>query len=396
MKKLYPTFFFHSLLLLGLLQATTAWSQCPDGQAPGTKAYDTTIRFATGATNMQVKFPKFNPQTGMLSCVKLIVTVIGVVDSVAMQNYSSSPQTADFYYDRSDYMTGPGLTPSLSNTFNGHYGPQTLSTYDGTPNSGADFYSISRDSVLRKVMTRTLTDSTEISQFYGTDSMVYNYNINVSTSAVITGGSSSSLVLTSALVNFRFEYCTCPLVTLPVGLKNFSVSKAGSSSADLRWEAEAGNDNYFYEVEVSRDGRHFQKASTRQKASNGNSVYQYLHPIKSAENGRYYFRVKQRWLDGYFRYTDIKSVDFSNPVFAAISIYPNPTSGNVGIKFVAGKAGLYDVAISNAGGQIVTRKTLKVAATDYKQITNLSKGIYYLKLTEQETQSSCIHQLIVQ
>lgn len=391
MKKLYTSFFIISSFLL-LSQHSTA--QCSSG-AQGVTAYDTTIRFPTGATNMQVKFPKFNPQLAMLSCVKLIVTIVGVVDSVAMQNFSGSTQTADFYYDRSDFMAGPGLTPSLSNTFNGHYGPNTLSAYDGTPNTGGDFYSFSKDTVLRKVMTRTLTDSTEISQFYGSDSVTYNYNINVTTSAAITGGSSSSLVLTSALVNFRFEYCTCPLTALPIGLKNFSATKS-SNAADLQWQAEAGTDNYYYEIEVSRDGRSFSRAAILNKQSPNAASYHFGYAIKPSEYGRYYFRVKQRWLDGYYRYSEIKSVEFANPLTTTVSIYPNPSAGNVGIKFISAKGGSYTVQISNAAGQTVTRKDLRVTSTDYKQLATLQKGMYYIKITELSSGSSFIQQLIVQ
>ena len=396
MKKLYPTISFFTIFTLLILYAQRGHAQCPNGQPAGATAFDTTIRFATGATNMQVKFPKFDPQDGMLSCVRLVVTIIGVVDSVAMQNYSGSPQTANFYYDRSDYMTGPGLTPSISNAFNGHYGPQNMTAYDGTPNTGGDFYSISRDTVLMEVKSRTLTDSLEISQFYGTDSVVYNYNINVSTSAVITGGSSSSLVLTSALVNFRFEYCTCPASTLPVGLKNFTVTKTGTNTAGLRWDAEAGNDSYFYEIEVSRDGQHFSKAAVQEKDGNSKASYSYVHSIKANEYGRYYYRVKQRWPNGYSRYTEIKPVDFLNPLFASVSISPNPSNGIIGLKFIAVKPGEYKIEISNAAGQIVEKKTVQVAATDYKRITTLQKGMYYLKITEQASQSSLISQLVVQ
>lgn len=395
MKKLYTS--FKILLFLLLLYAESAKAQCPNAQPSGTTAYDTTIRFATGATNMQVKFPKFDPQAGMVSCVRLIVTIIGVVDSVAMQNFSGSPQTANFSYNRSDFMSGPGLTPSLSNSFNGNYGPYNLAAYDGSPNNGPDFFSTSKDTVLKTVMTRTLTDSTEIAQFYGVDSVSYNYNINVSTSAAITGGSSSSLVLTSALVNFRFEYCTCPSSTLPVGLKNFSVSKTGSTAAQLRWEAEPGNDHYYYEIEVSRDGQKFTKAGIQQKSTNNAAAsYQYLHGIRPTEYGRYYYRVKQRWLDGYYRYSEVRTVDFVNSLFASIAISPNPSTGVIGVKFISATAGYYLVEISNPAGQIVSRKQVQAAATDYKQVATLQKGMYYVKITELATQTSSINQLVVQ
>ena len=396
MKKLYPYFYSSLIIFVLILYSANSNAQCNAGSETIT-AYDTTIRFPTGATSMQVKFPKFNPQKAMLSCVRLIVTIIGIVDTVAMQNYSATPQTADFYYDRTDFMNGPGLTPSLSNSFNGHYGTYNLTGYDGTPNAGSDFQAIPKDTVLKKVMTRTLTDSMEISQFYGTDSVVYNYNINVITSAAITGGSSASLVLTSALVNFRFEYCNCPLTALPVGLKNFTVLKTNLNRVDLRWEAETGVDKYYYEIEVSRDGRNFSKAAAMNKLADvANPSYRFNYGIQNAEYGRYYFRIKQRWLDGYYRYSEIKSVDFVNPVFSSVSIYPNPSRGDIGIKFVAAKAGNYGVQITNAAGQIVMKKDLKVAETDYKQLVSLQKGTYYVKITELSTQATCIQQLSVQ
>ena len=397
MKKFYTTALFITLFFVLLLYSQHSAAQCVNGDTGNRKVYDTTIRFPTGATAMVVKFPKFNPQAGQVTCVKLIVTVIGIVDSVAMQNYSGSPQTADFYYNRSDFMAGPGLTPSLSNTFNGHYGPYTLAPYDGIPSAGPDFKSISRDTVLRQQMVRTLTDSTEISQFYGSDSVAYNYNINVSTSAAISGGSSSSLVLTSALVNFRFEYCTCPLATLPVGLKNFSVAKQGASVAGLYWEAEAGNDNYFYEMEVSRDGRNFLKVGVMNKQLHtALPAYQFSHAIKPTEYGRYYYRIKQQWLDGYYRYSETRSLDFANPLFSTVSLYPNPSSGNVGIKFIAAKAGRYSVQVSNAAGQVVNSQNLQVAETDFKPLANLQKGLYYVKITDLASGANCIQQLAVQ
>jgi hypothetical protein len=397
MKKLYKSFFIQALFIVLILYSESSNAQCSGGNPGGITAYDTTVRFATGVTTTQIKFPKFNPQTGMLSCVKLIITITGIIDTVAMQNYSASPQTADFYYDRTDAMSGPGLTPPLSNTFNQHYGPYSLTAYDGIPGAGTDFKPLPRDTVLRKVMVRTLTDSTEISQFYGSDSVTYNYNINVTTSAVITGGSSSSLVLTSAYVNFRFEYCTCPITTLPLGLLNFSVAKSGSNGVQLSWTAEGAKEDFIYEIEMSRDGRSFTKTGVVNKKDGAfNLSYQYGYAVKNNEWGKYYFRVKQRWLsNGYSRFTEIKSIDFANPLFSTVSLYPNPSSGIVGIKFVTVKRGKFLVQISNAQGQIIESKEVVVAETDYKVVANLQTGLYYIKLTDVATNTFCIKQMVI-
>jgi hypothetical protein len=394
MKKLYKIFLIQALFIILILYSKNGYAQCPNGQPAGGTAFDTTIRFASGVTNKQIKFPKFNPQSGMVSCVKLIVTMTGIIDTSAFENLSDAPITVKRTYNRSDNMTGPGLTPSLSNSFNGTTNIP-LGSNNGVTNAGPDFYTNSKDTVMRMRMIRTLTDSTSISEFYGTDSVVYNYSINV-VSTVTAGGDIDNYMRTSAYVNFRFEYCTCPIASLPVGLKNFTVAKRGASAAQLQWEAEAGTDSYTYEVEVSRDGIHFLKAAVVNKmVNNPNPTYRHGYGIKANEYGRYYFRVKQRWIDGYYKYSEIKPVDFTNPLFATISIYPNPSFGQVGLKFVGVKRGSFLVQVSNAAGQVIITKELLVTETDYKAIADLKTGMYYVKITDVATQAFCINQMVV-
>lgn len=396
MKKFYKTVSITSLLIILILYSKTGYGQfCPDGSPSGGVAFDTTVSFPVGVIHQQIKFPKFNPQKGMLSCVKLVITMTGIIDQTTFQNYAASPQTANFTYVRKDTMRGPGLSPWMTNNFNGSYGPYNLGPFDGIGNGGADYYSSSNDTIIKQQMLLNLTDSTSISDFYGTDSAVYDYNIGAVTTFT-GGGSIGNTVLTSALVNFRFEYCTCPVASLPAGLKNFTIAKRSSSAAQLQWEAEAGADNYRYEIEVSRDGNSFSKTAVVNKVlTAAKPAYQYGFAIKANEYGRYYFRIKQRWMDGYFKYSEVKSVDFTNPLFSTISLYPNPSSGSIGIKFVSAKAGNFLVQVFTTTGQIVATKELTVAETDYKTITTLGAGLYYVKITDVATQASCINQMVV-
>jgi len=394
MKKRYSAFILTPLFVL-LLFAHQSKAQCIGGGTPGATAYDTTVRFPSGTTHKQIKFPKFDAQSGMLTCVKLIVTMTAIIDTTSFENLLSSPYTVSRTYDRSDAMAGPGLTPSLTNSYN-RTQSFPLGPNDNVPNSGSDFYSNGKDTIMRQQMVRTLTDSTAISAFYGTDSVAYDYDINVTTN-VSGSGDIATYMRTSTYVNFRFEYCTCPISSLPLGLKNFSVIKKGNASAGLHWEAEAGSDNYFYEVEVSRDGQSFSSSAVLNKETTlAKPVYQYGYALKPNDYGRYYFRVKQQWLDGYYRYSEVRLVDFANPVFSTVSLYPNPSTGTVGLKFVAAKAGMYSVKISNTAGQLVINKDVQVAETDFKQLAALQRGTYYVKIIELSTGASCVQQLFVQ
>jgi hypothetical protein len=394
MKIKFTLSLFLSLILL-LFAPHLSVAQCVDGSNPNPVAYDTTIKFPTGVTSRQVKFPQFNPAEGMLRCVKLTVTMTGVVDTVNMQNMSESAQTATFDYTRTDSMTGPGLISSLSNSFQKQYGPYNLTAFD---NYQTDTYAkaIPRDTVLRNVMTRTLTDSTEIAQFYGQDSITYNYNINVSTIANITGGNSSLMVRTSALVNFRFEYCACAKVTLPIGLKNFSVIKTSGKTAQISWEGNNDEYNYAYDVEVSRDGKQFRKVATVNRRYTDNPTYSVPFTMPENEFGKYFFRVRQHWTGGYVRYTAIKTIDIPNLAFAGVSLYPNPSAGNVGVKFVNTKPGNVTVQVTNSAGKQMLFKEFAVASTDYRDIGILPPGMYWVKLTDLSTKATVVKQLVVQ
>ncbi|MEO8406522.1 MAG: T9SS type A sorting domain-containing protein [Chitinophagaceae bacterium] len=397
MRHIY-THFYKSLLplfLFVLLSHTGNSQTCPDGSPQGGTAYDTTIRFATGLTSLQVKFPQFDPQNGMVTCVKLCITITGVIDSLAMQNFSNSAQTGTFNYIRTDTIRGPGLVTPLSNTVNQSYGPFPLSPYDGIPGAGTDFYSQAHDTILNAQLCRTLNDSATIAQFYGSDSLTYDYAIDVSTGAFITGGSSSNLVLTSAFVNFHFEYCTCPAVVLPLNVRTFNLNKISDSKAELKW---TGYDdpyaNYHYEIEMSRTGGYFTSIATFDKKMT-DEAYQYLFTAPNGESGRYYFRIRQVYSNGYVRYSNIMHVTLGNSGSPKFSLYPNPSTGIVGIKFDNTSVGHFNIQIFNSQGQSVVAKDIVTSGSSYVQLGTLPGGIYWLRLTDQQSQASYVNQLII-
>ncbi len=384
-------FYTLSILLFTLLQTGTflqTAAQCVDGSETTPVIMDTTIRFDAGATSTKVKFPKFDPEAGMLRCVKLTVEMTGVVDTFSILNATSSSQNVSLTYMRSDEMSGLGLLTPLSNSFNKKYGPHAVAS--------GDTYAISRDTVLRKLMTRTLTDSIEISAFYGQDSIEFDYTIDVLVAPTIPGGTSSMSIATSAFVKFKFEYCTCSKATLPLGIKNFSVSKTSASTAQLSWMGENDGYAYSYNVEVSRDGKTFTKLTTVDRKYTPNPAYASSFSMAENDYGTYYFRVRQRWQNGYVRYTVVKPVTFSNPLFETTSLYPNPSNGSIGIKFVSTRANNILVQVTNAAGQQVLTKNLQVATTDYKVLGNLPAGTYWVKITDLSSKTVAVKQLVVQ
>src|SRR6185295_13975835 len=179
MKCLYTSSLYLLLFLLAMLVTINSGNaQCPDGQPEGGTAFDTTIFIPAGIVSKEVKFPQFDPQSGMVTCVRLCVTIKGIVDTVALQNYSSSAQAGSYTYNRTDQVIGPGIITPLTSSANLNFGPFPLTAFDGIPSAGTDFYSKGSDTVLTRMLCVNISDSTTITQFYGTDSVSYDYDVN--------------------------------------------------------------------------------------------------------------------------------------------------------------------------------------------------------------------------
>lgn len=397
MKCLYK--FFSPVLVLFVMLAVyqSSYAQCPDGQPAGGTAFDTTILIPAGIVSKEVKFPQFDPQSGMVTCVRLCVTIKGIVDTVALQNFSSSAQNGSYTYNRTDQVVGPGIITPLNSTANLSFGPFALSAFDGVPFAGTDFYSKGSDTVLTRVLCLNISDSATITQFYGTDSVGYDYDVNASAIGVVPGGSSSTLVLSSALVNFHFEYCTCPAAVLPLNVHAFNIKKLTTNKVELNW---TGFDDlyadYHYEAEVSKNGKNFSSIGFLPKSDHLNNLYRLPYTTGSNESGVFYFRIKQVYANGYVRYSNIKQLELESSAVTKFSIYPNPSKGIVGIKFDNNLHGQFNIQVYTTQGQVAVKKDIAVAiGSPYMEVGRLTPGVYWLRVTDKKSQESSVNQIFI-
>jgi hypothetical protein len=399
MKHVYSRFFSVTSLIICLLCfIQLSYAQCSGGAPAGQTAFDTTITVGTGIVSTQVKFPKFDPATGMVTCVRLCVTIRGIIDTVALENFSNAAQTGSYTYNRKDTIRGPGIPTFLTSApTNLSFGPFPLAPTNGVFGSGPDFYSNGPDTVLTKVLCVNISDSATIAQFYGVnDSVTYDYSIDADAIGIVTGGSSLAFVLSSALVNFHFEYCTCPPIVLPLNIRQFSVTKLSADKAELKW---SGFDdpyvNYHYEAEVSRDGYNFSNIGSLPKSNTASDPYRISYRAINGESGTYYFRIKQVYESGHSRYSSIKQVNLENSDFPKFTIYPNPSSGIVGIKFDNTYTGHFNIQIFNAQGQTMVKKDMAATGSSYIQVATMKTGVYWVKMTDAKSQATCINQLLI-
>ncbi|MFI5132988.1 MAG: choice-of-anchor E domain-containing protein [Chitinophagales bacterium] len=369
-------------------------AQCPGGTIPGAVAYDTTVVTGSGNYATQFSFPKFDPQNGMVTCVKICLTITGRV-SMFLENNVNSPATYNINYKRKDTLTGPGLNTPLINQVSTNYGPYDLDASDGIPLSGPDFVNIGPDTVLNSVsICTTLTDSVDLSQFYGHDSVTYTYTINAG--ATVTGsGDYLFSVATQGSVNYKLQYCYCPTAVLPLNIHDFFVTKKAPDKAELKW-ASFDDDaiNYHYEAEVSRNGYNFLSIGSF-PINHLTHGYNLLFAPGKNDGGSYFFRIKQVYSNGYTRFSEIRLVNLESPLLPKFIIYPNPSDGIVGIKFDNISGGQLTVQIFNTQGQSVIQKEFPATGSSYWQIATLQKGKYWLRVTDVTTRLSCVNQLFI-
>jgi hypothetical protein len=391
--------FIYIFLTISLLLIVIKLSaQCPHGYVPSGIAFDTTINFSSGRVFAELKFPKFDPQIGMVTCARLTMEMSATMENLSFENRDfgiSNTATADF--TRKDTLSGPGLSSPILNSESQTYGPYTLGPRDLTNNSGPDYVQVGPEPIFTKSVSTIITNAADLAVFYGPvgDSLIYNYSADSRTQTSVTGNWFGGAE-TSGSVTYRLEYCYCPIEILPVNAYDFKAKKISSDKVELSWSAAIVPAIYYYEVEYSTDGSNFTSAGIVEKQS-GNSAsmsYKYLF-TKNDFNETYYFRVKQKFSNGKTLLTDTRSIRFDELNITGFSLFPNPTSGIIGIKFDKNITGKLLVVITNSQGQILYNRKIEISDNNYRQVTVLQSGMYWVKVTDVAGQRSYVNQLFI-
>jgi len=372
---------------------------CPNSGTPGSRAFDTTIVFPAGTTSIQAKFPQFDPIQGQVTCMRLCVTMGGVVSLLSFENNDiSNSNTYTATYNRLDNLTGPGIPGSINNSISRPYSfPLAPSDNAGVPNgSGPDYGAILNDTITRQVC-HTINTATDLTPFYGTDSVTYDYNmfggLNIGSSPNATINVSSS-----GFVRFRFEYCTCPATPLPININQFTAEKISADKAELKWSdfAQPGA-NYRYEAQVSKNPHNsFSNIGTFDVDKNNSEDYRTVYQTANTESGNFYFRIRQVYTNGYVRYSEVRKVTLESSGAPKFSVYPNPSKGIVGIKFDNNSTGHYNVQIFNTQGQLIFTKDLISTGNANVSVTTMKdQGAYMIRVIDTKTKKSCVNQILI-
>ncbi len=178
---------------------------------------------------------------------------------------------------------------------------------------------------------------------------------------------------------------------LPLKLRSFEATRVGPTIV-LNWVTAGEFFNRGFDIERKVGDRPwepigFVNSRAIKEYSLEELSYSHTDYINLKEFIQY--RLKQVDMNGNFAYSEIRIV--KNATLDAITIFPNPTTGNVSISF-ADQRMQYDVRIYNESGQMIDKwHNCKATLT----IGNLRPGIYIIRINEQMNKRVTTHKVIV-
>lgn len=182
----------------------------------------------------------------------------------------------------------------------------------------------------------------------------------------------------------RFRLVFKTLAMLPVTFTQVSANRNRDKHIEVKWKVENETSMEEYVVERSANGRDFNAIAATTPMANNGGAYQYLHLDRNPLSMDNYYRIKGISLNGMVQYSPVVLVKAEGSQ-AVFSVYPNPVKNKTLQLHVSGEAaGEYRILLVNALGQVLHDSKLTVPAGSAVipvHLKNISKGIYYLKLT---------------
>jgi hypothetical protein len=171
---------------------------------------------------------------------------------------------------------------------------------------------------------------------------------------------------------------------LPVTLVKFD-GKHTAEGNQLTWTTTTEDNNAYYAVEESLNGRNFTETGRVQGMGTSSVTNEYSFTDSDFNKGITYYRLKQVDTDGKFAYSRIVSID-AVPAGSA-KFYPNPTQSTLNIELPEVAAPWVSARIINVTGQeVMSREKLSIRNGKLNMsIGKLPSGVYQVLISDDKT-----------
>ena len=188
---------------------------------------------------------------------------------------------------------------------------------------------------------------------------------------------------------------------LPITLVSFDLNKLENGQIDLKWSTTSEQNNAFFFIERSQDGRNFKTIGSIEGAGNSQTLLEYSFLDTQPDLGFNYYRLKQVDFNGQFEYSEIKAAYVDKvEVTEAYSVYPNPVNqgDDFTIAYSTNQSKLVHISLVSANGIRISQLETEISPQQ-TQITlsskGLNKGLNLIRIRE-ETGKTTVLKLLVQ
>ncbi len=170
--------------------------------------------------------------------------------------------------------------------------------------------------------------------------------------------------------------------SLPVELISFDAQKI-SKSVLVSWKTATEINNNYFTIERSIDGMNAEIIGVVKGAGNSNQVVEYRFEDQQPIEGVVYYRIKQTDFDGTSETFGWKAVNVVKEENASISVYPNPTKGNLNISVSMLESSNTTINVIDLSGRIIYSNNIESENslfTHFDMPSDINAGIYFVEV----------------
>ena len=163
---------------------------------------------------------------------------------------------------------------------------------------------------------------------------------------------------------------------LPISLISFTAVLT-NDEVKLNWSTSAEINNAVFTIQKSKDESGWENLLEVPGHGTSSTIQFYSANDPQLSTGITYYRLKQTDLDGKESYSPIVSVKNTEDG-SGISVYPNPVSNQLNIRFPS--FGNYQIVVAGISGQAV-HNSVSVSGSDFSlDVSQLKTGIYFVHI----------------
>lgn len=386
---------FTALCVSVLLFPAFVWAQCScaSGAVPDTVTYTANVPNLSGPST-SIYFPKLDPGVGTLVCVSLTGTV-NTIQSLRFTNRELI-EVPDYQIDfaRTTKITGPGISKSAF--WDQSFGPFALA---GNPGLSADStILIGPDTPFNNTILSAVTSN--VVPYQGISGNVQFVYSNTGSATVVQGSNNYAMNISTVVsAKFKLIYYVCGKILLPNLFSNIQLTK-DSKNILLRWSTLNDDLQSSYLVEVSKNGKDYEKYAKFAAIGNQVSDYSSIYPKTHSDLGKLYFRIAVLKADGSIKgYSSVKIIQSEDVSTNNFQIYPNPIRQDFNLVFNTPVSGAMKIDLYAING-VLMESNLYKSLKQYNIPIQLKRqyvgGQYILRLTNTTTQETVTKNILIQ